>query len=285
MARQTCVGGSRRAGKLCLLAGLLAACAMGPCLAAGPAGRAGEAQARVSARRPGPGQRAGPAGFGPVTDFNSALANWNTFYKRSLYSTKRGAGDRPRWPLQNCREAWYRVLDSWYVTPPPEYAKDERWHQDLATITGYLHMAEWLAWGGDLEGAHEALDPVRRIWMEIRTRNGIRHFGDELTRYYDVMEPIVDWGVGASHGGVTKGNLGEYEAELAKLAAAWQSVTQFGFRPSNPMWGRRFYMSMVKEAQAISGLFEAVSERRFEEIPAAAEEVKAGFLQLYMGFG
>lgn len=219
-------------------------------------------------------------------DFNSALGAWNTFYKRSLLATKGGkTGERP---LGDSRVAWYQVLSRYYADPPAEYAEDARWQTGLATITGHLHMAEWMAAGGDMAEAHEALEPVRRIWMDIRTRNGVRSFGDEVTRFHDVMEPVVLWGAGQTHGGVTEENIREFDAEVWALAEAWDDVIGFGFQPRNqrgPGGQLMFRVSMSSLDRAIRRLRLVVGDRLYEEIPEAALEVRAAFVPVFMQFG
>jgi hypothetical protein len=218
-------------------------------------------------------------------DFDSALNAWSTFYKRSLYATSMGKQENAKRPLGKSREAWYQVLTRYYEDPPAKYAADSRWQSDLAAITGHLHLGEWLTYSGDLEAAHEALEPVRRIWMKIRERNGVRWFGDELTRYHDVMEPVVLWGTGKVHGGVTEENVEEFEAEVAALAEAWRRVEQFGPPRATGMRRRRFAVFMSRESEAIADLQQVIAERRLEEVPEAARAVKNVFRSLYMGFG
>jgi hypothetical protein len=221
-------------------------------------------------------------------DFPSALQAWNTFYKRSLVVTQRGRREPAERQLAKSREAWYQIIWRYRESPPPEYAEDARWQSDLATITGNLHIAEWLVAGGDLEGAHEALEPIRRIWMDVRQRNGIRSFGDVLTTYHDVMEPVVLWGAGQAHGGVTEENIDEFQAAAAKLLEAWQSVRSFPYRPGAPRGrggGRQFRIYMGRAEEAMEHFAVVVAERRIEEIPDASQGVKSAFLSLFIPFG
>ncbi len=247
------------------------------------------------------GQRRGRAGRGrgrmmalaPMMpmycpDFGSALGAWERFYKGSLYATAAGKQESARRPLQMSREAWYQVLWRYYQEPPAEYGEDTDWQRELAAITGHLHLGEWLAYQGDMEGAHETLERVRRIWMEVRERNGVRHFGDELTRFHDVMEPVVLWGTGETHGGVTEENIAEFEAEVAGLGEAWRRVAGFGFYPRGARGPRvqlEYRVFMTRTAEAVEELRRAVAERRLEEIPEAARGVKQAFVPLYISFG
>ena len=224
----------------------------------------------------------------PGTSFRFDLQNWNQWYKRSLLATSKGAAERVPQPLANSRETWYSFLWYWYATPPPEYAEDARWQADLAAITGHIHLAEWLATSGEMYSAHETLEPVRRIWMDIRTRNRVRWFGDEITRYHDVMEPVVLWGTGQTRGGVTEENIEEFEAEVAALVEAWRDLAQFPFRPRAPRGpgGQLQYgIFMMQANEAVNRLHRVVEDGWIEDIPEAARQVKATFLPLFMNFG
>lgn len=271
-----------------VLAIVLAGGAAIPVLAAVPARRGtGAMRGRGGARgmlMPN-GARAMPA---PGTSFSLDLQNWNQWYRRSLLGTSKGAPERVPQSLAKSREAWYSFLGYWYATPPPEYAEDAHWQADLAAITGHIHLAEWLATSGDMHAAHETLESVRQIWMGIRTRNRVRWFGDEITRYHDVMEPVVLWGTGQVRGGVTEDNLEEFAAEVAVLVEAWRDLAQFRFRPKAPM-GRggqlQFTIFMSQANEAINRLHRVVEDGWIEDIPEAAREVKATFVPLFMNFG
>ena len=239
-------------------------------------------------RMPGAGMRQGPVMPADCPDFDSALAAWNAFYKRSLYATQRVYPEAAKRPLGMSHEAWYQVISRYYEGPPAEYAKDPRWRGDLAAITGHLHLAEWLVSAGDMEAAHEALEPVRQIWLEVRERNGVRHFGDELTRFHEAMEPVVLWGTGQTHGGVTDENIEEFYAKVVVLDEAWQRVTGFGFYPKEqlgPGGQRQYSVFMGGAADAVEQFRYTVEDRLLDEIPEAAAAVKQTFVPLYMQFG
>lgn len=253
-----------------------------------------EAVARASGRRGGPGRgpargrrgsmagRRGPIAVVPRSEFEAAYLKWNHSCKRFLLMTSGGAQGGAKRPVSDCREQWYELLRRYHNAPPPEFADDERWQSDLATITGYLHIAEWRLHAGHMKESHEALERVRWIWLGIRERNGVRWFGDELTRYHAVMEPVVKWASGAEHGGVTPENVEDFEVELAKLLEAWRRLAQ-----QRPPQGnmRRYSMGMRMEAHALSELDEIAAVGLYEDIPEAAKAVRSAFTMLFMGFG
>ena len=235
------------------------------------------------ARAAVPGPR--PRAAAPRADsFEAAYRRWSRSYRRSLLAMKKGRGEKTKLPLESSRAAWYELLDRYLATPPPEFAEDPQWHTDLATITGCLHLGEWLVYAGDRDRAHEALEPVRHIWLRIRERNGVRWFGDELTRYHDVMEPVVLWGTGETHGGVTPENVGEFGDEVAALARAWRKVKDFGYRPMARRDLRRFPRFMAREVTALSSLQAAVAARQYDQMAEASLEVRNAFLPIFIWF-
>ena len=111
--------------------------------------------------------RGGPIAVVPRSEFEAAYLEWNLSHKRSLLATSRGTQEGAKQPVSQCRESWYQLLGGYYKAPPPEFADDERWQSDLATITGCLHIAEWRLHAGHMEESHETLERVRWIWLAM----------------------------------------------------------------------------------------------------------------------
>lgn len=261
-----------------------------PLAAAGPQQGARRADRRGARARRGPmrgrrgagGRGGGPTAVVPRSDFEAAYLHWNTFYKRSLMATRSGTQESAKRPMSHARERWYGFLAKYYQAPPPEFAEDEHWQSNLAAVTGYHHLAEWHLHGGRMKEAHEALERIRWIWLELRARNDIPWFGDALTRYHAVMEPVVRWGTGAEHGGVTADNIEDFEVEVLKLLEAWDCL----LRHPPPLGNmRRFSFGMQQEARALAEFEEVVAARLYGDIAEAAKQVNTAFTMLFMGFG
>ena len=261
-----------------------------PPAAAGPGESASRADSRGARARRGPmrgrrgskGMRGGPTAVVPRSEFEAAYLHWNTFHKRSLMATASGTQEGAKRPMSQARERWYEFLGKYYEAPPPEFAEDAHWQSNLAAITGYHHVAEWHLHAGRMDEAHETLEQVRWVWLELRARNGVSWFGDALSRYRAVMEPVVGWGTGAEHGGVTPDNIEDFEVEVLKLLEAWRRLTQH--RP--PLGNmRRFSFGMQQEARALAEFEEVVAARLYDDIAEAAKEVNTAFTMLFMGFG
>jgi len=230
----------------------------------------------------GRGRGGGPPIMAPRSDFETAYIEWNRPYKRALLDTKRGNADRAQRALARARVTWYNVLYRYWDNPPPQFAGDADWNRDLATITGYLHIAESLALAGKMYDAHDSLEPVRRLWLDMRERNEVPWFGDQLTRYHDIMEPIVVWGTGETGRYVTPDNIEEFEDAFAQLETAWREVSRAPTPPGNT---RQFAMLMKEERTAVADLDQAIQTRNWGVIPEVCEELRDAFIRLFMGFG
>jgi hypothetical protein len=241
-----------------------------------------EAGGRRGGRGRGRAGRGGPPTIAPRSDFEAAYLKWNTPYKRALLATKGGNAEGAGRMLARARVTWYGLLYRHWENPPAQFAGDEDWRRDLATITGYLHVAESLAQAGGMYAAHDALEPIRSLWLDMRERNEIPWFGDQLTRYHDIMEPLVAWGTGDTGRYVTPDNIDEFEQAYAQLETAWRELTRAPMPRGNT---RRFMMLMRQEGKAVADLQQAIHTRNWGVIPEVCEELKAAFVPLFMGFG
>jgi len=225
---------------------------------------------------------AGGTRFNPAkVSFSDLYQTWNDGYKQSLYLTSQADKQRSAKELTGTGIAWQMLLTGYYETPPERYQKDQQWRADLATITGYLNIAEMQVGAGKLKEAHDALEPIRRIWLRIRERNGVPWFGDELTKFHEVMEPTVQLAVA----GATQANVGELEGKIAELASAWEKVQQFDFHPASAKRQQLLAELMGSETQAVENLRNATAARDYANIKPFAQAVKRAFANLYLEFG
>jgi hypothetical protein len=213
--------------------------------------------------------------------FSTLYEAFNDNYKQALFATSEGGKERAARELAGTRIAWEMLLARYYDAPPEQFAKDHRWQADLATMTGYIEIADLQLGAGKLQQAHDALEPVRHLWLEIRQRNGIPWFGDELTRFHDVMEPVVQLAVA----GVRESSVGAFEAKLGDLSKAWRRVEEFGFAPRSMERQKQCEEMMAAETQAIANLEKATGARDYGNIGPLALAVKRAFAALYLAFG
>ncbi len=219
--------------------------------------------------------------FNPKSpSFATLFSAFNENYKQALYATQQGEEDRSVGELAATRLTWEMVLLRYYEAPPEAYRKDTRWKADLATVSGYIDAAEAQLHAGNLAEAHAALEPIRRLWADINERNGLRRFGDALTRFHEVMEPAVLAGKTTD-----EASLAAFQAKLEALTTGWRKVQHFGFLPKRDQDKKRFKELMAAETLAIGNLTQAAEAKDCAGIQRVAPEVKNAFAELYLAFG
>jgi len=213
--------------------------------------------------------------------FSSLYNAFNDSYKQALYATQQGDEERAGSELGATRMTWQMLLTQYYRNPPESYRRDARWQGDLATITGYIEIAKMELGAKKVPEAHEALEQVRRIWMAVRQRNGVRWFSDELTRFEDVLEPVVLFVTG----GVSDSTIRNLAGKVDGMASAWQQVAAFGYRPASAERQKLLQDMIAAETQAISNLRKAVAGRDYPSLRPLVMEVRKAFAAVYLTFG
>ena len=221
-------------------------------------------------------------GFNPnAPSFGVLFDAFNENYRQALYATQQGEKKRSSAEVAATRLAWGMLLLRYSETPPQAYRKDPRWQADLATISGYIDAAHAQLEAGNIPEAHATLEPIRRLWVDINQRNGVRRFGDELVRFHDVMEPLVQSAVA----GVDESSIAEFRKRLDALVAGWRQVQHFGFAPKRAEDRKRFKEMVAAESLAIDNLAKATKAKDYPGIASLAPKVKDAFAKLYLEFG
>lgn len=226
--------------------------------------------------------RAADSRYNPKSpSFQTLFSAFNENYKQTLYATQQGEEDRSRGEMAATRLTWEMVLLRYYETPPEAYRKDARWQADLATVSGYLDAAEAQLHAGNLSEAHAALEPIRRLWADINARNGVRRYGDALTRFHEVMEPAVMAGKTTAD----EVSFAAFQEKLAALTEGWKQVRHFGFLPKREDDRKRFKDLVAAETAAIENLTKVAQAKDYADIQKLSPEVKNAFAELYLAFG
>jgi hypothetical protein len=226
--------------------------------------------------------RLSAGGYNPSAPaFIDLYQAFNDNYKQALLATHQRDKEKAWSELAGARVAWQMLVRQHYDAPPPEYRKDQLWKRDLTTIGSDISTAVTQAQAGDLAGAHKTLEPIRRIWLEIRKRNGVRWFGDQLTLFHDVMEPAVQTAIA----GVTDGNIASFERQLDTVSTSWRNVLEFKYSPESEERRKLLAEMLATETQALANLRAAAEARDYANLKRLAQAVQAGFLALYLAFG
>lgn len=89
--------------------------------------------------------------------------------------------------LEAFRAAWTRLTDDLAAGPPPAYRNDPQYGDDLRLIGGIAARAATQARRGRIDLAHGTLVEIRAILGEMRRRNGIAAYDDQMDAFEEKL--------------------------------------------------------------------------------------------------
>ena len=88
--------------------------------------------------------------------------------------------------------AWGRLTDDFAAGPPPTCRDDAQCGDDLRLIGGIAARAATQARRGGIDQAHRTLAEIRAILGEMRRRNGIAAYDDQMDAFEDKLAEAGD---------------------------------------------------------------------------------------------
>lgn len=201
-------------------------------------------------------------------------------YRVALFQTNGTSRAEAEKALQQARQAWARVIADYAAQPPVPYDRDAAFATSLAEVsTVYARASEQIA-SGQLGAAHEALEQVRDILSDLRRRNNVVIFSDQMNAYHAEMERILVDGAPmlAQQGGPAR--LTAMSGVLAYLAARLASEAPQGYAKNE-----EFAALVSAVQQSVADLQRALFN---DDRPAAQEAIrklKAPYARLFLKFG
>ena len=89
-------------------------------------------------------------------------------------------------------QTWKSLAERWAAHAPPQFSEDANFARELDDIAQVTAQAQAQAKGGALEQAHATLGEVRALLAEMRRRNGLHGFADEMDAFDDRLAEITD---------------------------------------------------------------------------------------------
>lgn len=112
--------------------------------------------------------------------FNDAFADAYRHYRQAVFYGRSGNVAVAALELDEFVAKWSAVVERFGATPPDAFADDGAWRETLDSIgTAARRGLEHLD-AGDAEAARQVLDPVRGIAGDLRRRNGVAVFSDDV---------------------------------------------------------------------------------------------------------
>ena len=168
---------------------------------------------------------------------------------------------------------------------------DDLWTADMESIEDSIIRAdEIVTSGGNLIDAHEELEEIRKVTLDLRKRNNTDYFIDYLTEFHDPMEAIVLLAKGK-----TRNNLSEQDIEFIATTAEgvstlWDTIMHldldtglYGFSKKKTA---RLRSLMSAEKDKLEALQTALGFPDNQAgIIMAAIEIKPSFVEILFLFG
>lgn len=130
--------------------------------------------------------------------------------------------------VSGSRKAMTNFLQSWeaFKQSNIDMGKfDPAWDEDMDKVEDYIQHADILInEGGKLLQAHELLEQIRDVMLEVRVRNDMDYLLDYLTRFHASMEVIVSTVHGKTEATLSDHDIGVIEEELNTTEMLWQGV-------------------------------------------------------------
>jgi hypothetical protein len=184
------------------------------------------------------------------------------------------------------KEYWNTFKAKHYEANP----EDPHWKKDLdGTEKRILKAGSIVASGKDLMEAHEILEEIRYVLMNLRKRNGIDYYLDHLSEFHEHMEAIMHTASERDAGSFTAKD-GEYIArECSGAIRIWERIQVlpfdkhlFGFDNQKVAAMRDL---MEEENQSLQRLRKALEGEDKTLIIDSAKKIRPNYAQLYKLFG
>lgn len=167
---------------------------------------------------------------------------------------------------------------------------DTAWQQDMDRVNDFIASANRTVSKGDnLKNAHEELEHVRTVMMEVRVRNQIDYFVDHLTRFHVPMEAIVLSVRGKTQADLSEETIVKMQSDLHRALSLWEKVMAtpfdkdvFGFTQEK---AKQLEMLREKELKALVSLEQALTGSNKKQIIQSGLEIKPFFAEMFMLFG
>jgi DNA-binding protein len=224
--------------------------------------------------------------IGAGADMVSDSAIFDKAYIPALALTSQGDAAKSKVAMVRLNQAW-GVFSKAYRHDNPG---DKTWEKAFVSIDLRIAEADAIvARGEHLADAHEALEQVRIILMELRQEHGMHYFVDYLTAFHEPMEEIVLAAKGKSPATFTEQDLRTIRRAIPKLDIKWNAVRNARFDPKafgfDATRASKESQLIEAETEAIASLEKALSGSDKGAIIQHATAIKPPFAQLFMLFG
>jgi hypothetical protein len=207
-------------------------------------------------------------------------------YIAALAFSSQGKAVETRSAMRDLTRTWQGFRERHRAANP----QDLQWQKDFDAMERLIGKAAAIADSGrKVTDAHEALEEVRIVMMQLRARNGIEYFVDRLTAFHEPMESIVLLAKDKSPEQLAERDIARIGELLPQAEALWGQVVQAQFDAATYQLDPEAYAKarrlMQLEQQALAELRAALAAGDRARIAKAAVAIKPSFAALFMTFG
>jgi hypothetical protein len=219
-------------------------------------------------------------------DIVTDSAAFDKAYIPALALTSQGEAEKSKAAMARLNQAW-RDFSNAHRKDNPD---DDAWMQGFSEIDKWILEADMnVAHGDKLMDAHNVLEHVRVILMELRQKHGIDYYLDYQTAYHEPMEGIVLAAKGKTPVTLTEQDLAKIRNAIPELETRWNAVRSARFDPGSlgldSTRTAKVKRSIELETESIDGLKHALAGSDRSAMIQQAVAIKPPFAQLYMLFG
>lgn len=220
------------------------------------------------------------------TEMLQDMAAFDRAYVAALALTSDQKQEPSRKSMARLNTAWLTFRKRYQVS----LGTDHKWRAGFAKIDEQIRRADTIVTRATgLIEAHEALEEVRVIFMQLRRHDAIPYFPDALTAYHEPMEAIVLAAKGKTPQTLSDADLATIVRTLPEAKKLWQEAIKipvaddvFGFDPSR---SQAVNAAIQQESEALQKLEKALATRDRALLIPAAVGIKPPFARLYKQFG
>lgn len=214
------------------------------------------------------------------------MAAFDRAYVAALALTSDQKLEPSRKAMTRLNAAWLKFRNRYHAS----LGADIKWREGFAKIDEQIRRADSIVTRATgLIEAHEALEDVRVIFMQLRRHDAIAYFPDALTAYHEPMEAIVLTAKGKTAQTLSDADLATITRTLPEARKLWQEALKipladgvFGFDASR---SQAVHTAIQQESEALKKLEKALATRDRAQLIPAAVGIKPPFARLYKQFG
>lgn len=184
------------------------------------------------------------------------------------------------------KNEWTTLKTKYYDANP----KDTQWKDDFDKADKVILDAEEIVKSGkNLYIAHETLEEIRILFMELRRRNNIDYYIDLLTEFHEHMEYISHAGKENTPQSLTDGDIGDIKSTLSEAQSIWAKIKDAKF--DRHLYGfsdqklTKMHKYLTLESDALFNLGNALKNHDKSLIIQTAKGIKPNYAKLYKLFG